>query len=235
MMARWTIGMVLLGLLLGLLNVTATDKDKLNESETDRSKRQNKQAAFKSSPREDGYVQYDPSGLGFEIHKPGHFQYQFRPIFPSENKPYSPEPSYEEHHEPYPHKPSYHEHKPYPPKPPYEEHEPEYPKPKPSYKPESNYHEEPYPQHHKPNHYENAEPEYHYFCPKIAGYESECRSAKDCSIWYDVVVMMPGTACHLPHGNPGVCCPDIPFNSKNRISFYVKLNFKRIHLILYYL
>ena len=228
-MARWIIWFVLMGL---LLNVTATDKDKLEESETDRSKRQYKRrpAALKSGAREEeGVVQYDSSGLGFEIQKPGSFQYQFRPIFPSENKPYSPEPaSYEE---PYPQKPSYHEPKPYSPKPAYAEYEPEYGKPKPTYKQESHYHGESYPKPNKPNHYGDSKPEYDYYCPKIAGYESQCRLAKDCAVWYDLAASVPGTACQLSYGDPGICCPDIPYNGMNRVFFQFKLTFQWIDLI----
>lgn len=51
-------------------------------------------------------------------------------------------------------------------------------------------------------------------CRSIGGLESQCRPAKDCSIWYDVVRATPRSTCLLPNGyGHGVCCPDLPINS----------------------
>ena len=54
---------------------------------------------------------------------------------------------------------------------------------------------------------------YTYYCPKVAGHESHCRPTKDCALWYDAVLATPGTACKLPDGSPGACCPRHPSNS----------------------
>ena len=59
------------------------------------------------------------------------------------------------------------------------------------------------------------EEKYPISCPKIAGYESRCQPAKDCAVWYDLVLTTPGTACKLEsNGHSGVCCPLLPPNSK---------------------
>ncbi|KAK4015956.1 hypothetical protein OUZ56_030921 [Daphnia magna] len=50
-------------------------------------------------------------------------------------------------------------------------------------------------------------------CPKIDDLPSECRPIKDCAVWYDQILTIPGTACKLSDGNPGACCPDLPTNS----------------------
>lgn len=53
-------------------------------------------------------------------------------------------------------------------------------------------------------------------CPKIGGLESHCRPAKDCAVWYDLVRKTPGTGCTLENGHgKGICCPDLPLNSKS--------------------
>ena len=49
-------------------------------------------------------------------------------------------------------------------------------------------------------------------CPAIGGQQSKCRPAKDCSVWYDLVVAIPDADCKLSDGNPGICCPDLPYN-----------------------
>ena len=51
-------------------------------------------------------------------------------------------------------------------------------------------------------------------CPAIGGYNSKCRPAEDCSVWYDLVVVTPNTDCKLTDGNPGICCPDLPYNGR---------------------
>ncbi|KAK4008473.1 hypothetical protein OUZ56_013613 [Daphnia magna] len=60
--------------------------------------------------------------------------------------------------------------------------------------------------------YEVKEPAY--YCPNVAGLETRCRPTKDCAVWYDEVLATPSTACKLSDGNPGSCCPDLPFNFK---------------------
>ena len=53
------------------------------------------------------------------------------------------------------------------------------------------------------------------YCPDVGGLESHCRPAKDCAVWYDLVRKTPGTSCTLENGHgKGMCCPDIPYNSK---------------------
>ena len=54
-----------------------------------------------------------------------------------------------------------------------------------------------------------------YCCPKLGGLESECRPTTECSVWYDLVLQyLPETACKLPSGHPGACCPEIPYNGQ---------------------
>lgn len=53
---------------------------------------------------------------------------------------------------------------------------------------------------------------YSYYCPKVGGYHSQCRPAIDCSVWYEVALSTPGSACTMEDGDPGICCPDIPYN-----------------------
>ena len=54
-----------------------------------------------------------------------------------------------------------------------------------------------------------------YCCPKLEGLESECRPTTECSVWYDLVLQyLPETACKLPSGDPGSCCPEIPYNGQ---------------------
>jgi peroxidase len=51
------------------------------------------------------------------------------------------------------------------------------------------------------------------YCPDVGGLESNCRPAKDCAVWYDLVRKTPGTSCTLENGHgKGMCCPDIPYN-----------------------
>lgn len=56
-------------------------------------------------------------------------------------------------------------------------------------------------------------------CPKIDDLPSECRPIKDCAVWYDQILTIPGTACKLSDGNPGACCPDLPTNSMEKFKF----------------
>lgn len=56
-------------------------------------------------------------------------------------------------------------------------------------------------------------------CPKIDDLPSECRPIKDCAVWYDQILTIPGTACKLSDGNPGACCPDLPTNSMEIFKF----------------
>lgn len=61
-------------------------------------------------------------------------------------------------------------------------------------------------------------------CPKIGGLESHCCPAKDCAVWYDLVRKTSGTACTLENGHgKGICCPDLPLNSKSPYFKLVKL------------
>lgn len=225
------IGVVVMGLL--LIVAASEEERKEATSESDRSKRQyhaRRPAVSSRNPshlleiyeEDEGVVQYDPSGLGFEIQKPGSFQYQYRPSFHTEPiKPaaYSqPKPTYDLKPDPIlfrpdPPKPAYPEPKPiYPePKPAYRpaypEPKPYYPERKPAYKPDGPYPVDPY-----PPKYGDYRADYSYYCPKVAGYEAQCRPLKDCSIWYDSVLSTPATTCKLVDGHPGACCPSLPYN-----------------------
>ena len=56
---------------------------------------------------------------------------------------------------------------------------------------------------------------YSEYCPKLGGLESECRPTTECAVWYDLVLQyLPETACKLPSGDPGSCCPEIPYNGQ---------------------
>ena len=56
---------------------------------------------------------------------------------------------------------------------------------------------------------------YSEYCPKLGGLESECRPTTECAVWYDLVLQyFPETACKLPSGEPGTCCPEIPYNGQ---------------------
>uniref|UniRef100_A0A0P5PEE0 Chorion peroxidase n=1 Tax=Daphnia magna TaxID=35525 RepID=A0A0P5PEE0_9CRUS len=76
--------------------------------------------------------------------------------------------------------------------------------------------------HERPNYREVPRPTYDvpkvpepvYYCPKFAGLESHCRPSKDCAVWHNEVFSYPNTACKLSDGNPGTCCPDLPYNYK---------------------
>jgi hypothetical protein len=91
MMSRWVIGM----LMMGLLFVAAADnadaeeeKEPVADKESARTGRQyithadplflgrNPSHLLDYSKQDESVVQYDPSGLGFEIQKTGVFQYQ---------------------------------------------------------------------------------------------------------------------------------------------------------------
>lgn len=234
MMSRWFIGIVTVGMLVVAAAASEIEDEEqkepvTNTSEGVRTGRQyhsSRPSLLSRNPShlvdyaklDDSVVQYDPSGLGFEIQKPGVFQYQYRPGYHSE--PVKPtayvqtKPPYHEKsvysYSPEPRKPVY------PPRPAYHEsakphHYPGYTGPKPSYKPDTPYPvgAAPYPE--NPNKYDDKYP---YYCPKVGGYESQCRPAKDCAIWYDLVLSTPGSTCKLPDGEPGTCCPDLPYNSK---------------------
>lgn len=227
MMSRWVIGMVMVCML--LVAAAASDdaadaveeKEPVADTESARTGRQyhsrrpsllgrNPSHLLDYSKQDESFVQYDPSGLGFEIQKPGVFQYQFRPAYHSEparpaagpiKPPVQPKTAYREKPSAYvPYSPE----TAYPPRPAYHEAvkpPPHYPG---SYKLESLYPE-------SPNQYDDKYP---YYCPKVGGYESQCRPAKDCAVWYDLVLITPGSSCKLVDGEPGMCCPDLPYNSE---------------------
>jgi hypothetical protein len=56
------------------------------------------------------------------------------------------------------------------------------------------------------------------YCPEVGGLESHCRPAKDCTVWYNIVRTIPGTACTLENGQggQGICCPNMPYNGSIR-------------------
>lgn len=57
-----------------------------------------------------------------------------------------------------------------------------------------------------------------YYCPKVGGYQSQCRPAIDCSVWYDTAISTPGSACTMQDGHPGMCCPELPYNGMRELS-----------------
>lgn len=58
-------------------------------------------------------------------------------------------------------------------------------------------------------------------CRSIGGLKSQCRSAKDCAIWYDDVRTIPGNTCVLANGiGHGICCPDLPINRGDAASLF---------------
>lgn len=234
MLSRWTVGaLLILGVLFSVVSSSErAEKPKgSNNGRIKKIRRQNpvnrpatlnvnpSPVDYSTAPRDDDVVQYDPSGLGFEFKLP--FDGRYQPIFESQHvKPYqehnpiyqtspSPEPTYSP---PSTTPPPYFE-LPYvelpqvePALPPYV---PDHHVPKSNYKLETpldiSYTTV------NPNKYSN---EYPYYCPKVGGYESQCRPAKDCAVWYDLVLITPGTACKLTDGQPGTCCPDLPHNGK---------------------
>lgn len=211
MVSRWMMAAVLIGF---LFNAVASSEKLVKEhraiepsSEIRRPSGRiiNRSYPSRGSFYDEGYVKYDPSGLGFEIQKPQHLFdafHQSDPFKPSSFDSEIPWPAYPEL------KPNYHRELP-------RYVEPSYYPPsnrKPSYK-EENLHPtkdaHQYPE--IPIKYEEKSP---YGCPKIAGYESHCQPAKDCAVWYDVVLTTPGTDCKLAsNGHPGICCPHLPYNS----------------------
>ncbi|KAK4008470.1 hypothetical protein OUZ56_013610 [Daphnia magna] len=70
---------------------------------------------------------------------------------------------------------------------------------------------------------------YSYYCPKVGGYHSQCRPAIDCSVWYEVALSTPGSACTMEDGDPGICCPDIPYNGNGEPIKKTKKNVKCEH------
>ncbi len=149
----------------------------------------------KEESEEDIY--YDPHGLGFEIayqpHKEEFYQLKESPWKPSNKPPqyHGPEPDYgSKYHHKEEVKPSVYE-----PSKPY--HQPA------KYSPS------------KPNKYPVAYD--NYYCPKIYKLETKCRPVKECAVWFDLIAETPGTECKLADGSPGACCPDLPYNGKQKI------------------
>lgn len=171
---------------------------------------------------DDGFVQYDPSGFGFDIPKPRNLFKAFEQSDPFKASAYGHQSDHSHFDSELPWivdpdlKPIYPRELLQYPELPELIFRGNNPKQKPSYK-----HENTYPikeAHHPeiPNKYEEKNP---YNCPKIAGYESHCQPAKDCAIWYDLVLTTPGTACKLvSNGHPGMCCPLLPYNSKKNLN-----------------
>lgn len=178
-----------------------------------------------ASRADESVIQYDASGIGFQINNPASFQsFHLGPFHHEPIKPFAfPElkPAYRPDPKPQVYKPEPPKYKPEVPKPAPQYHEPYHPKPEPpKYKPEV---PKPVPAYHEPYHpkaepYPSKYPAYEYYCPKIGGLESECRLAKDCAIWFDLVLATPGTACKLPDGTPGACCPGLPYNGTKSVS-----------------
>ncbi|XP_046638989.1 peroxidase-like [Daphnia pulicaria] len=248
MLSRWTVGAVLiLGVLFSVVSSSErVERPKGSNGRIKKIRRQNSvirpatlnvnpsPVDYSTAPRDDDVVQYDPSGLGFEFKLP--FDGRYQPIFESQHvKPYqehnpiyqtspSPEPTYS----PPSTTPAPYFELPYvelpqvePALPPYV---PDHHVPKSNYKLETpldiSYTTA------NPNQYSN---EYPYYCPKVGGYESQCRPAKDCAVWYDLVLITPGTACKLPDGQPGTCCPDLPHNGYGEAMKKTKKNVKCEH------
>nr|CAH0110486.1 unnamed protein product [Daphnia galeata] len=162
MMSRWLIGIVTVGMLVVAAAASEIEDEEQKETVTNTSEGVRTGRQYHSSrpsllsrnpshlvdyaKPDDSVVQYDPSGLGFEIQKPGVFQYQYRPGYHSEpvkptayvqtKPPYHDKSVYS--YSPEPRKPAY------PPRPAYHEsakphHYPGYTGPKPSYKPDTPY------------------------------------------------------------------------------------------------
>ncbi|XP_057375639.1 peroxidase-like [Daphnia carinata] len=171
---------------------------------------------------QDDFVEYDPSGLGFEIKKPPLFfdvideqSGAFKPAPHVSTKPPSYPESKQNYYSPYaePHRPTLSS-----------SNDPIrktiYPNnyatiSQPEWKPVSIPETYPKRQPAYPTVPHKLSETYSPYCPKMAGYESKCRHAKDCAIWYDLVLTLPGAACKLSNGYPGICCPDIPYNGRS--------------------
>lgn len=204
MMLKRMILVVLIGILLA-----ATAKDNSNKkktSETDTIKLQYHRRLLSSlklipfESVEKAVVRYDPSGLGFEILLPGSFQYQHRPGFQPKPVKSLASSTYLESRSIYRES----DHK-------LNNNKPKLPDPKPQYPDRyKSVHklESVYPPHKSTNY----QTKYTNYCPKVGGYEAQCRPIKDCAVWYDLVLATPRASCQLTDGYPGVCCPPIPQN-----------------------
>lgn len=219
-MSRWAITAALMCLIAAAI---ASNNEEAQEKLTNNKERARRQ--YPSRKLDDDYVKYDPSGLGFKVKRPQPF-FDVIDEHTGEFRPASYSPSFpeseESYHNPYnteSHGPSY-----YPDlssSDPHSSHRKPYRQDnyiaalqqnwRPSSKPET-YLARPYPD--TPY---NQEQKY-LTCPKMAGSESNCRPAKDCSIWYNLALTIPGTACKLSDGQPGTCCPDIPYNGTKHIN-----------------
>jgi hypothetical protein len=241
MLSHWVVGVLVIGLMFTVASSSdGIEKPKRSNGGSIKIRRQHtsRQPALSNvnpskidftRPEDDG-VQYDPSGLGFEFKLPFQEQEPFKANFEAKhvtpddesktpdallktvNHEYnpvyhtspSPEPTYSPSST---QAPSYIEF-PYVDAPSVPAYFPDYSVPKSSYKPETpvdiSYSTA------NPNNYNNN---YLHYCPKVGGYESQCRPTKDCAVWYDLVLITSDTSCKLPGGEPGTCCPDLPYNS----------------------
>lgn len=166
-------------------------------------------------------IQYDASGLGFQINNPASFQsFHLGPI-PFHHEPIKPFP-FADPKPAYRPEPPKNQYKPEPPKHEPFKAEPYKPEP-PKYKPEKPVYE-PKPYQPKPDAYPSKPyqpskyPADYAYCPKIGGLESQCRPTEDCAIWFDLIITIPDASCKLPDGTPGACCPSLPYNGKKTIS-----------------
>ncbi|KAK4008306.1 hypothetical protein OUZ56_013450 [Daphnia magna] len=173
----------------------------------------------------DDFVEYDPSGLGFEIKKPPFFfdvideqSVAFKPAPYVSTKSSSHPELKQSYHNPHaePHRPTLSSSNPHDPirKPIYPSNYPVISQPE--WRPASIPETYPTRQPPYPSVPDQLGEKHSLYCPKMAGYESKCRHAKDCAIWYDLVLTFPGTTCKLSNGHPGICCPDIPYNGRSR-------------------
>ena len=187
---------------------------------------------------DDGVVQYDPSGLGFEFKLPFQDNFEAQHVKPDDGSITPDAKSKAEFQE---NNPVYHTSpNPEATHPPSSTQAPAYIEfpfdapivpayfsgfsvPKPSYNletpPDNSYTTI------GPGKYNNKYP---YYCPKVGGYESQCRPTKDCSVWYDLVLITPDAACKLPDGEPGTCCPELPYNSMYSPSKFASREFTLI-------
>ena len=69
-------------------------------------------------------------------------------------------------------------------------------------------------------------------CPQIDGQTSQCRPIKDCAVWFDVISTKYDTACKLADGQPGACCPPLPYNSTSASIFLmIRVLYKKFNCI----
>ncbi|XP_046639001.1 peroxidase-like [Daphnia pulicaria] len=90
--------------------------------------------------------------------------------------------------------------------------------------PRGNYNQYPNPARGSDNDSKYPAKDYHVplsYCPEVGGLESHCRPAKDCTVWYNIVRTIPGTACTLENGQggQGICCPNMPYNGRHGATF----------------